>query len=133
MKRSHQKLAPLLNAQSFLCGLVFLTLSVGCKFYSGIAQDFVKSSFADFLFVGSVYYLLRSYFSESPGFLTALFVFLLATIVEFLQLSGIAKNPFTPHWLVFWIGDVFDISDIGMYAAGCIFAYLLEQAMVQRS
>lgn len=120
-----------LRALFGLFSLFLLALSVACKFVQGAQGQVLRNSVADIFFVGAVYFAMRVLLQRNGSRATAIFVFLLASLVELLQLAGISKMSWIPRELVFWIGDVFDPGDILMYGIGIIVALAVERCVCQ--
>ena len=99
--------------------LLLLFIEVIIALY--VHDDFIRPYIGDVLVVIVIYTFIRIIVPEKCKLLP-LYIFILATGVELLQLAniveilGVADNRF----LKILIGSVFDIKDIVCYAVGCV-------------
>ncbi len=84
-----------------------------------VHDDFIRPYAGDVLAVGVVYYFIRIFYPQRFALLP-LYVFLIAVIIECLQLFNLAGLIGVENQaLKIIIGSVFDWKDIVCYAIGC--------------
>lgn len=99
--------------------LLLLFIEVIIALY--VHDDFIRPYIGDVLVVVVIYTFIRIIVPEKCKLLP-LYIFILATGVELLQLANIVEilGVEDNRFLKILIGSVFDIKDIVCYAVGCV-------------
>lgn len=99
--------------------LLLLFIEVIIALY--VHDDFIRPYIGDVLVVIVIYTFIRIIVPEKCKLLP-LYIFILATGVELLQLANIVEilGVENNRFLKILIGSVFDIKDIVCYAVGCV-------------
>lgn len=83
----------------------------------------LRGWFGDYMITIFLFFSFKVIFPLANGVRLAAGVFVFSTVVEFIQLSGIAQRlDLTSAFWQLTIGSRFDVHDILMYAAGCVTA-----------
>ena len=114
-----------------LAALALLAIEAGIALF--VRAPFVRGSLGDVLAVGFVHCALRAFFPGKPRLL-ALYVFLLACLVEFTQYIHLLDYLGLGHmaWLRVVLGASFSWGDILCYAVGCALAAAAEYGTSSR-
>ncbi|HNX58905.1 MAG TPA: DUF2809 domain-containing protein, partial [Spirochaetota bacterium] len=87
----------------------------------------LRGWFGDYMITIFLFFSFKVIFPLANGVRLAAGVFVFSTVVEFIQLSGIARRfDLTSAFWQLTIGSRFDTHDIAMYAAGCVTAAVAD-------
>lgn len=97
-----------------------------------IESGFIRNHFGDILIVIFIYCFIRTFIAGKIKFLW-LYIFLFATLVEFMQYFDLVYMLGLGHSQLarVIIGTTFDWWDIVMYFIGCVMVYFFERKFVQ--
>ena len=86
----------------------------------------------DLCIVASIYFFVVFAFPSCSPRLAGILVFSFAVLTELLQLTGLPSAAGVPHFLAFWIGQVFDFFDIAVYGFGVLSAIAVDTVLRKR-
>lgn len=109
-----------------LFSIIFI---IECLIAIFLKQGFIRENVGDILVVPCIYTLLRAVFPQKIKYL-ALYVLILAIIVEILQLLNITKILANNNKILsIALGGTFDVKDIICYIIGFVLIIVVSKVM----
>lgn len=116
---------------ALLVSLVALGLAFGSKFYRGPNWQFSNARLGDVFIVICLFFWLAIGWPRLSTGVKALVIAIVATVVEFLQLTGLPARLNLSEPFVFVLGTSFDARDFIAYAVGLTLAVLIDVRVIK--
>ncbi|WP_298895571.1 DUF2809 domain-containing protein [uncultured Psychroserpens sp.] len=114
------------NKPFFASSLLLLLTEVGIAAF--LSEGFIRHTFGDFLVVILIYCFLRSFIQTKPIYI-AIVVFIIAFVIEFLQLFNLLDYLNLRHneMATIILGSTFEVSDLIAYTLGILTILLIDK------